>query len=90
MVHVELLDASACHDSDESEAVRRITEEINRFYERSIARAPEQWIWMYRRWRSCCAMEDDREESRTTGASTVRAAKDHDDAISQRIEKSQA
>jgi KDO2-lipid IV(A) lauroyltransferase len=90
VVHVELLDASVYRDLDESEAIRRITAEINRFYERSIARAPEQWIWMYRRWRSCCAMEDDREESRSTGASAVRAAKDRDDATSQGVEKSQA
>ena len=36
---------------DRDADVRRITEEISRRLERYIRLAPEQWLWMHRRWR---------------------------------------
>ena len=35
----------------EDEDVFRMTLEFHRALERAIRRAPEQWLWLHRRWR---------------------------------------
>ncbi len=40
--------ADAEHDAE----VLRVTAELNRRLERAVRRAPEQWLWLHRRWKT--------------------------------------
>mgnify|MGYP001814996812 FL=1 len=54
LIEIDLLDLTPYTNINQREAVRLITTEINAYIAASIEKAPEQWTWGHRRWRSCC------------------------------------
>jgi len=55
LIEIDTLEPASYRGLEAADAVQRITSDLNTILASYIERAPAQWTWGHRRWRTCCA-----------------------------------